>query len=212
LIIYSECVPLDSICASKVDHVQKLRTSDSNIGIIRRSRSRSKFWGYFDQIYAQKVEGDERNRVLISDRTRTSRTLTLDPRKAPAEPRTREKGGLTSSPAATRRGAPKNPAATQNRRAARAPPPVRSTAARSHSVERARAGEGTGGGAAALPTSPAGHSGRRRCFRCEERGEQEANGLGFPVIPTGHGFDPPPSPGSRRIRSDGLQRPAGRTG
>ena len=152
MIIYSECVPLDSICASRADPVQKLRTSDSNIGIIRRSRSRSKFWGYFAQIYAQKVEGDERNRVLISDRTRTSRTLTLDPRKAPAEPRTREKGGLTSSAAAARWGAPKNPAAagrryetargapaaTQNRRTARAPPLVCSTAARSHSVERAR--------------------------------------------------------------------------
>ena len=76
----------------------------------------------------------------------------------------------------------------------------------------ARASVGTGGGAAALLTSPASHGGRRCCFRCEERGEQEVNGLGFPVIPAGRGFDPPPSPGSRRIRSDGLQQPAGQTG
>jgi len=62
----NQCTPFP-VLHLDVDLVQKLRRNESNIGISGRSRCRSEFWGSFAQIYAQKLEGDERNQGSISD-------------------------------------------------------------------------------------------------------------------------------------------------
>jgi len=140
----------------------------------------------------------------------------------------REKGGgLTSSAAAARRGAPKNPAAagrhcattrgapaaTQNRRTARAPPPVRSTAARSHLVEHAPA-RGPAGAPPRSQSSPAPTASGGAAALSGEKGGviRKEMKLGFPEEPAAPGFD---QPGGDPEPSDRIRRLAafgGRTG